>query len=167
MKRLCTMALIALAAFPAVTSAQTQSCNTNACTLDLTATATVPPVVTSLTLSQTAVALTSPSAGFTGSVTNMAAWTYTIASNSTWTVQVNSPAATMTPGGGSTYNKPISTMSYSIASAAPTTTLTTTFASVDSGTGNKAATNFNVAETYANDQPGTYPAVFRFRLISP
>lgn len=167
MKRFLTLALTALVALPAVASAQAQNCNTNACTMDVTTNVTVPAVATTLNLSQTAVTLTAPAAGLTGSVTDMAVWTYSLTSNSTWTVQVQAPGATMTPGGGSTYNKPVGNLSWSTAAAAPTTTLTTTLASVDSGTGNKTATNFNVAQAYANDMPGTYAGVFRFRLTSP
>jgi hypothetical protein len=132
--------------------------------------------VLSLTLSTTTTALTAPSANDydAGFVANTGP-TATVRANRAWRLQISASTATWTavntqPGVNARANKPAGDLLKASAVGGPFTALSTTPATVASGSASaRTASSFFFRTLYgwALDTPGAYSLVVRFTVIAP
>jgi hypothetical protein len=156
-------------------TAQGPPANLWTCTVNTSATLVIGDVL-SLTLSATATALTPPTANDydAGFVANTGP-TATVRGNRAWRLQVSAATATWTavntePGVSAHANKPASDLLRATASGGPFTALSTTPATLVSGSASAGtATNVFLRTTYAwaVDTPGAYSLVVTFTLLAP
>jgi len=169
-------------ALAASARAESQTCTAQSllptpwiCTVNTTASIVIGDVL-SLTLSATTTALTPPSANDydAGFVANTGP-TATVRANRAWRLQISASTATWSavntqPGVNARPNKPAGDLLEARALGGPFTALTTTPATVASGTasaGTASSFFFRTLYGWALDTPGAYSLVVRFTLLAP
>lgn len=172
-----TLALAGLLAIALGTPAAAQtSCNTApSCSINNTASVTV-PVVLKLTLSSATTSLTAPTvADYEAGFVNDAGPTATVEANRSWTLSVKSdPAVWTLSSGGANIAKAAGDLQWSVTGGAPFTLLTLLNVPAAAGTaGGSGAPGHSVSFTYhtlwsfLTDTPGTYTLTIVYTLSAP
>ena len=109
--------------------------------------------------------------------TSASANTFSVVSNKSWTVSVkaNTAAFSFTPSlGDADPSKPAGNLSYKLSTAGTYTTLTTTNASVKTGSkggsstsGNTFSVDYSLTSNLSQDPPGTYTLAVVYTLTAP
>lgn len=161
------------AALNAPLSAQT--CQTNgagptSCTINTTASMTIPVILRMTIGSATSSFGTLTSADYDTGQKVIAGPAVTVKANQSWNVQVASSATFWTASGGARANKPLADLLWGATSGGSFTPVTTAGAQFGNGTGTGgtvAPMFFKSLWSYSLDSPGTYSIVVNFTLVSP
>lgn len=149
-----------------------QTCTANPCTVQVTASATVPDVM-QLTLSTTTLDLGTPSAAdFSAGYKEMAGPTATVQSNRPWHIDVVAANVTQFTYSGSLTDpgKPASDLKWGTVSGTYTNNAGTSAVlktGTSGGTGVSQQIFFKTLWSWASDVPGTYSVVVKFTLAAP
>ncbi|HEV2644167.1 MAG TPA: hypothetical protein VGT98_15750 [Candidatus Elarobacter sp.] len=146
-----------------------QTCNTNPCTVAVTASATVNTAL-QLTLSATTTDLGTPSvADYNTGYKDAAGPTATVKSNTPWTLNVVGNTATFSGSGGARANKPAADLLWGKVAGTYANNMSAV-AALNSGNGTLSSAQqifFRTNWDYATDTPGTYSLVVNFTLSAP
>jgi len=161
--------LSATVALPA--AAQTNPCATSGCSVTDKVTLKVNPVVR-LSLSQVATALNSPdTTAYDAGSSNTAGPTVSVKANRSWTLTVKSGAATFTPAlGASGYSKPAGDLGLKIAGGSTVAALSTTAATLASGTSGGVFTGgvtYTTKFDWTKDIPDDYTMDVVYTITAP
>ncbi len=149
------------------------TCTTNPCTITDNVSLTISSTI-QLTLSENATVLTSPLTANFGTVaspgtTGTTGPNISVQANIPWSLNVKANAATFTPSGGSTYNKPASDVSVTLDGT--TKTLSTTNQALETA---QAATSsytqtasYTTAFVWTLDTPGNYALGVAYTISAP
>lgn len=171
MNKRMTLAFAALMGVAMTSEAGAQTCSTTpACTVNSTASVTVPAVL-QLTLSSITTALTAPTAAnFDAAGVPDAGPSVTVKANKGWTLKIAAGAASFTGSGGANLAKASTDLAWSTTVAGTFTGLVTGGATVlTSATGSSVTQNMFYQTSWhsATDTPGTYSLVVAYTLSEP
>ena len=164
------LVLAAAALFGLSQGASAQTCSGNPCNVNNTASVTVGTVL-KLTLSSITTALTPPDqTAYDNGYQLDNGPAATVKANRPWTLKISSAASNWTAANGAKASKAAGDLQWGTVSGGPYTGLTTSAASVTTGTGTSGtAQNFfyKTLWGYATDTPGDYSLVVVYTLTAP
>jgi hypothetical protein len=163
------LVLTATVAIPA--AAQTNPCTTSGCAVTDKVSLKVNPLVR-LSLSQTTTALNSPdTTAYDAGSSTTAGPTVSVKANRSWSLTVKAGAATFTPAlGASGYNKPAGDLGVKIAGGSTVAGLSTTAASLASGTSGgvfSGAVTYTTKFDWTKDIPDDYTMDVVYTITAP
>ena len=166
-----SLAAAVLLAATITTQAAGQSCTGNNCSVNNTASVSVPSVMR-LTLSTAATTLTAPvEAAFDAGFQDDAGPTATVKSNRPWNLTVASQAATWTGTNGGRANKGAVDLQWKVGAgllASLSTTVAPVFGASQPATASAStAFSYRTVWSYAADVPGDYSMVVVYTLTAP
>jgi len=166
-----SLAAAMLLAATITTQAAAQSCTGNNCSVNNTASVSVPSVMR-LTLNSATTTLTNPvEAAFDAGFQDDAGPTATVKSNRPWNLTIASQAATWTGTNGGRANKGAADLQWKVGAgslASLNTGATNVFGASQNATGSAAsAFSYRTVWSYAADVPGDYSLVVVYTLTAP